>query len=97
MFEHILGMVIDIWGFHLQNQSCSLEKVEENDMLSDFLLEFLFWPKNTIKILLYKSGKNTSLSEIFTVFGGPNGTSCCKCWKILDLNFFSFILGLWLN
>ena len=35
MFEHILGMVIDIWGFHLQNQSWSLERVEENNVLSE--------------------------------------------------------------
>ena len=41
MFEHTLRMFIDIWGFWHQNQSWSLEKVEENNGPSEFLINCL--------------------------------------------------------
>ena len=46
MFDHILGMVIEIWGFHHQYQSWSHEKVGENNVMSKF-----FWTGPLIEII----------------------------------------------
>ena len=51
------------------------ENVKENNVLSEVLSEVSFLPLNTIKIVLYKNGENTNMSEILTVIQSLNETS----------------------